>query len=218
MSTTIAKRTAIQNSQFTQDTYYYHLSSSIMTAFVFVCNMVVFILMSVCLFDAHWITSDGFRQGLLYLCIDEPDGYSKFRNQPLPFNLSKSELEPGCYPNRDIMYLKICTILCLLTILSSLASAFLAVFNLRVKISKRIIYIKLATCTVIVAIICNVSLLIIYPTQFRSEIEHSNRDVWELNHAYGLAVGTAIVSTISLLLLITKMSGLYRYNSPPVAL
>lgn len=58
--------------------------------------------MSVCLMSSYWITAEGFRQGLLYLCIEEPDSRAKTRNEPLPFNLNKDELEPGCYPNRDV--------------------------------------------------------------------------------------------------------------------
>ena len=178
--------------------------------------MVVFICMCICLIDAHWITSDGFRQGLLYLCIDEPNGYSRFRNEPLPFNLSKADLEPGCYPNRDVGYLKVCTILCLLTILSSLASASLAAVNMKAKSFKKLRFTNLLHCTALGALLCNLALLIIYPTQFRLEIEQSNRDVWELNHAYGLAVGTAIMSFISLLLLLLPQpSKHYEYNSAP---
>jgi len=65
------------------------------------CNIVIFVLMSVCLISSYWITADGFRQGLLYLCIEEV-AYSGARDEPLPFDLSKEELEPGCYPNRDV--------------------------------------------------------------------------------------------------------------------
>lgn len=57
--------------------------------------------MSVCLMSSYWITAEGFRQGLLYLCIEEPDPYSRNHNQALPFDLNRDELQPGCYPNRD---------------------------------------------------------------------------------------------------------------------
>lgn len=69
---------------------------------VLLCSLVVFILMSVCLISSYWITADGFRQGLLYLCIedsrDEP-----LKRSSLPFDLDKEgDLDPGCYPNRDV--------------------------------------------------------------------------------------------------------------------
>jgi hypothetical protein len=71
-------------------------------AVALVCSLVIFILMSVCLMSSYWITADGFRQGLLYLCIEESSPLSKVQYEPLPFDLSKEELEPGCYPNRDV--------------------------------------------------------------------------------------------------------------------
>lgn len=57
--------------------------------------------MSVCLMSSYWITSDGFRQGLLYLCIEQLDPQAS-RYDSLPFDLNKEELEPGCYPNRNV--------------------------------------------------------------------------------------------------------------------
>jgi len=82
--------------------YRYSLRSQQVLAVVFVCSIIIFILMSVCLMSSYWITSDGFRQGLLYLCIEEQDSSYRNRNEPLPFDLNKELLEPGCYPNRDV--------------------------------------------------------------------------------------------------------------------
>lgn len=81
--------------------YRYSLRSQQVLAVVFICSVTIFILMSVCLMSSYWITSEGFRQGLLYLCIEEPSQNDRNRNEPLPFDLNKEELEPGCYPNRD---------------------------------------------------------------------------------------------------------------------
>lgn len=79
------------------------LKSQHLLAIVFICSITVFILMSVCLMSSYWITSEGFRQGLLYLCIEAyPNQYSRHQYGPLPFDLNKDELEPGCYPNRDV--------------------------------------------------------------------------------------------------------------------
>lgn len=77
------------------------LQSQQVLAIVFICSVIIFILMSVCLMSSYWITAEGFRQGLLYLCIEEPSITDKSRYEPLPFDLNKEELEPGCYPNRD---------------------------------------------------------------------------------------------------------------------
>jgi hypothetical protein len=71
-------------------------------AVALMCSLVIFFLMSVCLMSSYWITADGFRQGLLYLCIEETSPISRIQSEPLPFDLSKDELMPGCYPNRDV--------------------------------------------------------------------------------------------------------------------
>ena len=81
--------------------YRYSLRSQQVLGLIFICCVTIFILMSVCLMSSYWITSDGFRQGLLYLCIEEPSQNDRNRYEPLPFDLNKEELEPGCYPNRD---------------------------------------------------------------------------------------------------------------------
>lgn len=61
---------------------------------VLCCILIVLIFMIICLTSSYWITTDKFRQGLIYLCV-EPG----FNNLKSPFGLEN--LEPGCYPNRD---------------------------------------------------------------------------------------------------------------------
>jgi len=99
-------------------------------------------------------------------------------------------------------YLKICTFFCLITQLSALATACLAGLGIRVRGSKRASCLRLAICTTIVTILCDIALLIIYPTQFADEIDKSNRDLWELNGAFGLACGAAILAFGALVLLV----------------
>lgn len=84
--------------------YRYSVRSQQVLAVVFVCSVTIFVLMSVCLMSSWWITAEGFptfRQGLLYLCIEESDQLDRTRYEQLPFGLNREELEPGCYPNRD---------------------------------------------------------------------------------------------------------------------
>lgn len=81
--------------------YHHSLRTQQVLAVVLICSVTIFILMSVCLMSSYWITAEGFRQGLLYLCIEEPDLRESNRFDALPFDLNKDELEPGCYPNRD---------------------------------------------------------------------------------------------------------------------
>lgn len=213
--------------------YRYPLRVRQVLAVVFICSLTIFILMSVCLISSYWITSDGFRQGLLYLCIEEQDPQSRGRYESLPFDLNKEELEPGCYPNRDVGkstvtrdnlqqlnssrvsnscfqinylgYLKVCTFFCLITQLSAMASACLTGLGMRLRGLKRTSCLRFAICTTLVSFICDTALLVIYPTQFAKEIDRSNRDLWELNGAFGLACGAAILAFGALLLLIITL-------------
>lgn len=197
---------------------------------VFTCSVITFILMSLCLISSYWITSDGFRQGLLYLCIEQQDAVSRGRYESLPFDLNRDELEPGCYPNRNVGkshekktirsldnlvtnmilktrlgYLKVCTFFCLITQLSAIASACLTGIGIRVTGIKRASCLRFAVCTTLVTLLCDMALLIVYPTQFYKELNKSNRDVWELNGAFGLACGAGILSLGSLFLIITSL-------------
>lgn len=78
------------------------LKSKQVLAIVCLCSIAIFILMAVCLTSSYWITADGFRQGLLYLCIEETNPHMRTQYEPLPFDLSKEDLDPGCYPNRNV--------------------------------------------------------------------------------------------------------------------
>lgn len=219
----------------------YSFRSQQVLAVTLICSLTIFILMSVCLMSSYWITAEGFRQGLLYLCIEEPAQNSRIRYEPLPFNLNKDGLEPGCYPNRDVGeynqigtqnilslmisqltssidpyrtgYLKICTFFCLITQLSAIASACLTALSLRFRGLKKTSTIRFAVCTTLVTLLCDIALIIIYPTQFAKEIDKSNRELWELNGAFGLACGAGILafgSLISLVAVLRKSTTMYE--------
>lgn len=102
-------------------------------------------------------------------------------------------------------YLKLCTFFCLITQLSALASACLTGIGVRVTGVKRASCLRFAICTTLVTLLCDLALLIVYPTQFYQELEKSNRDVWELNGAFGLACGGAILALGALFILITSL-------------
>lgn len=61
---------------------------------------------------------------------------------------------------------------------------------------------KFSICTTLVTLICDICLLVVYPSQFAKELDRSNRDVWELNGAFGLACGAAILAFGSIILLL----------------
>ena len=119
--------------------------------------------------------------------------------------LSSRILTPIHTPRIRLGYIKICTFLCLITQLSALASAALTGFGIKMKGSQRVASTRLATSTTIVTLLCDIALLIIYPTEFKNEIGRSNRDHWELNGAFGMACGVAILALGSLILLLVAL-------------
>ncbi|KAG9511379.1 hypothetical protein GZH46_00042, partial [Fragariocoptes setiger] len=156
------------------------LSSLQVTAITFGLSLVIFILMLVCLTSSFWIVSDHFRQGLLFLCV-EP-GFQR----PLPFGLELDQA--GCFPNRDVFYIKFVSLLVLLTILADMAAAFMSGVGLCSSPTIRNKLFKLSLYSLMIALVSNIIGLVVYPAQFVAEIEDSNRDVWELHFAYGLRV------------------------------
>lgn len=102
-------------------------------------------------------------------------------------------------------YLKLCTFFCLITQLSALASACLTGIGVRVTSAKRASCLRFAICTSLVTFLCDIALLVVYPTQFYHELDKSNRDVWELNGAFGLACGAAILALGALFILIASL-------------
>lgn len=83
-----------------------------------------------------------------------------------------------------------------------MASACLTGMSARFRGLKRASCVKLAICTTLVTLLCDMALLVIYPTQFAKELDKSNRNLWELNGAFGLACGAAILAFGVLVLLI----------------
>lgn len=64
---------------------------------------------------------------------------------------------------------------------------------------------KFTICTMLVTLICDLILLVTYPSQFSKEIDKSNRNLWELNGAFGLACGAAILAIGTLTLLVVAL-------------
>lgn len=110
-------------------------------------------------------------------------------------------------------YLKLCTFFCLITQLSAIATSCLTGLGIRLRGLKRASCLRFAICTTLVTLLCDISLLIVYPTQFAKELDKSNRDLWELNGAFGLACGAAIIAFGVLILLVAalrKITNMYE--------
>lgn len=89
--------------------------------------------------------------------------------------------------------------------MSAMASVCIIGLSFNIKKSKRLLCLQISICTTAVTILCDTLLLIIYPWHFAKEIHHSNRELWELNRAYGLAFGSAVLAFGSLILLLLAL-------------
>lgn len=77
--------------------------------------------------------------------------------------------------------------------------------SMRLRGIKRVKCLRLVICTTLVTIFCDIALLITYPIQFAKELDRSNRDLWELNSAFGLACGATILAVGDLILLVVAL-------------
>ncbi|KFM72660.1 Transmembrane protein 47, partial [Stegodyphus mimosarum] len=160
----------------------------------FICGLIVILLMILCLASSNWLTAVKFRQGLWEHCVD--DGAMK----PLPFNL---DVRPGCYPVRKESYIQGAAALCVITLVMDIVATVMTGMGLCSKDPTRKYQLyRLALYTMVGALLCVLIALVIYPACFASEIEHSNRSVWEFGWAYGVAWGCAIFLFGAILLLL----------------
>jgi len=160
----------------------------------FICGIIVILLMVLCLASSHWLTSDKFRQGLWEFCVEED------APRPLPFGI---KTEAGCYPGRDVTYIKCAGTLCVFGLLFDLCATVMTGFGLCSKDpNKKYTLYRFALWVMIAALLSILVALVIYPAWFASEIEQSNRQVWEFGWAYGVGWGAAIFLFGAILLLL----------------
>jgi len=161
----------------------------------FICGLVVLFLMSLTMASSNWLTSDKYRQGLFQFCVDEG------AEMPLPFNIPN--LQPGCYSGRDADYIRVAAVLCCFGFILDLLATLMTGFGLCSNSSygKYTLY-KFALYIMIASLISILSALVIYPAWFASEIETSNRSVWEFGYSYGLGWGSCIFLFGAILLLL----------------
>ncbi|KAG8195418.1 hypothetical protein JTE90_013875 [Oedothorax gibbosus] len=160
----------------------------------FICGLIVILLMILCLASSNWLTAEKFRQGLWEHCVD----YGAV--QPLPFDL---QVKPGCYPARSAAYIQGAAALCVITLLLDILATVLTGFGLCSKEpDKKYTLYRFALYVMVGALLSVLIALVIYPACFASEIERSNRSVWEFGWAYGVAWGSAIFLFGAILLLL----------------
>lgn len=150
--------------------------------------------MVLCLASSNWLTSDKFRQGLWEYCVEED------APKPLPFGINS---EPGCYPGRDVGYIKLAGVLCVIGLVCDLCATVMTGFGLCSKDpSKKYSLYRFALYVMVGALVSILTALVIYPAQFASEIDQSNRQIWEFGWAYGVGWGAAIFLFGAIILLL----------------
>jgi len=160
----------------------------------FICGIIVIFLMTLCIASSNWLTAEKFRQGLWEYCIEEDPP------EPLPFNLKDG---PGCYPGRNVGYIRMAGILCLFGLGFDFLATVMTGFGLCSKNpQKKYTLYRFALYIMVAALVVILIALVIYPAQFAAEFNASNRDVWELGWAYGVGWGAAIFLFGAILLLL----------------
>ncbi|XP_058443821.1 transmembrane protein 47 isoform X2 [Malaya genurostris] len=150
----------------------------------FICGVIVIVLMILALTSTDWLMAENWRQGLFVHCIEED--YAP----PLPFNLQDP---PGCYPSRDVTYIKATAALCIVTLVTDALATILTGLGLRTQDhTLKYKFYRIAVLVMMVALISLLVALILYPVCFAAELNLGNRPVWEFGWAYGVGWGAAI--------------------------
>ncbi|XP_011307291.1 transmembrane protein 47 isoform X2 [Fopius arisanus] len=151
----------------------------------FICGVIVIILMIMGLASNDWLMAIGWRQGLFRHCIDEG------APTPLPFNVAVSGA--GCYPARDVGYIKAAAALCIVCLIADAVATVLTALGLRAKDHRnKHTYYRFAVLCMGFALLALLLALIIYPVFFAAELNLGNRPIWEFGWAYGVGWGAAI--------------------------
>lgn len=160
----------------------------------FICGLIVILLMILCLASSNWLTAEKFRQGLWEHCVEENAPL------PLPFDLNARS---GCYPARPVAYIKASATLCVITLLCDIGATVMTGLGLCNKdpTRKYKLY-RFALYVMVCALLCILITLVVYPACFASEIEDSNRQIWEFGWAYGVGWGAAIFLFGAIILLL----------------
>ncbi|XP_055524300.1 uncharacterized protein LOC129717978 isoform X4 [Wyeomyia smithii] len=128
----------------------------------FICGVIVIVLMILALTSTDWLMAASWRQGLFVHCIE--DDYST----PLPFNLQDP---PGCYPSRDVTYIKATAVLCIVTLVTDALATILTGLGLRTQDHNlKYKFYRIAVLVMMVALISLLVALILYPVCFAAEL------------------------------------------------
>ncbi|XP_055387661.1 transmembrane protein 47 isoform X1 [Condylostylus longicornis] len=150
----------------------------------FICGIIVIVLMIMALASTDWLMAAGWRQGLFVHCIEEDIV------PPLPFNLHDP---PGCYPSRDVAYIKATAALCIITLFTDVIATVLTGLGLKTQNHNlKYTFYRVAVLVMLLSLLSVLIALILYPVCFAAELNLGNRPIWEFGWAYGVGWGAAI--------------------------
>ncbi|XP_075146251.1 transmembrane protein 47 isoform X1 [Haematobia irritans] len=150
----------------------------------FICGVIVILLMIMALASTDWLMAEGWRQGLFVHCIEDDVV------PPLPFNIIDP---PGCYPSRDVFYIKATAVLCVITLITDVIATILTGLGLKTQNhTLKYKFYRIAVLVMLLSLLAVLSALIIYPVCFAGELNLANRPIWEFGWAYGVGWGAAI--------------------------
>lgn len=170
-----------------------------------ICSIISLMLIFCSLSSSHWLTSEGWSQGVLLQCADDD------ALRPLPFDI---DLHSGCQPARTTGYIIAVQVLSIGGSLLVAVGIVIVCLGLSSKnTAKACIYFRWSLIIATVTMSVNVVALFVYPLCFSLELNDSNRPVWEFGWAYGVAWGAAIFQFGAVMLLLTDRWTLRR--KPP---
>ncbi|KAK6738551.1 hypothetical protein RB195_020576 [Necator americanus] len=183
-----------------------------------ICLCIAIALSIVSLCSTWWLRSGSFRTGLFLECTSssEPSHAAPLREAPLPGK---------CHaPARDSGYIKAVAALMIIALIFTAVAFFLNICGLsKSDIRRKYIFYKFATYLAILAVLLELTALIVFPACFYVKMkEYGSRRDWEVDWSYGLAWGATLFTFGASLLLICDKEHeevYYKektiYNPPP---
>jgi len=180
-----------------------------------ICLLCGIILLIVCLWTTAWLRSGAFSTGLFRECVATQGG-STVPGAPSPGT---------CQPARGRAYVKAVAALLIAAAILTFIAALLNIFGLRSSDlhHKHLAY-KLATYIALVAVLCELVSLVVFPASFYTEMSNFGQREWEFDWSYGVAWGATLFTFgASLLLICDKEHEEIYYKektiyTPPVGL
>eukprot|EP00096_Caligus_rogercresseyi_P008745 TRINITY_DN282_c0_g1_i1.p1 TRINITY_DN282_c0_g1~~TRINITY_DN282_c0_g1_i1.p1 ORF type:complete len:206 (-),score=51.33 TRINITY_DN282_c0_g1_i1:488-1105(-) len=165
-----------------------------MKVIAFVCTFITTFLMIGACSTSDWVVSEGWHEGLFVQCAD------KGALTPLPFD---AENILGCQKAHNVGYLRGVAALVIIVVFTDFFGTLLTGLGLRsTDPNKKYKYYRVAIYSLILSVLALFLALIIYPVSFTKDISTGDDRRWHFGFAYGASWASAILISLSLVLLI----------------